>query len=430
MKNNLTYIGFIATMLSILGVIFKFQHWPGASIALVLGIGLFSLIFLPYFGYTLFYNLSDNKSKPTAVSAAILFSLIGLSTLFKIMHWPGSSALLVLEFFVCSLFVFPFLMISKVKTASTLKEKILQISWYLSFSFLLIGYCFKIMHWPSASFVLSFGACLLLLVYLPLALNQYNTDSNRTKLHQRFVIIPLVLLFVLITISTTNNLGLFADLEAEIKLNTSIAGKKNTETVEEFSKDEDEQTKRYYSKIQKVKELSDDLCTHIEHLKSYLISRTDKTTIEEADSTASKDIASKDNYSVSTQILIGNNTVQSRKGANTANELKAKVFVLQKAMIDMCVVEEKDSSFNVIGLNTDDIYIKDEQRKISWEEYHFNHIPLIGVITYLTLLQNNVRVSESSALESLKNAYIKNHDFKFNTRLVRGDTLLLYKRKK
>jgi hypothetical protein len=44
-------LAFISGALSIsltgLGIIFKIMHWPGASILLALGLGLFAILFVP-----------------------------------------------------------------------------------------------------------------------------------------------------------------------------------------------------------------------------------------------------------------------------------------------------------------------------------------------------------------------------------------------
>tara|TARA_B100000900_G_scaffold233508_1_gene198251 strand:- start:433 stop:603 length:171 start_codon:yes stop_codon:yes gene_type:complete len=41
--------GAFFSILSVLGLLFKIQHWPGATIGIVLGLGGFALIFIPLF---------------------------------------------------------------------------------------------------------------------------------------------------------------------------------------------------------------------------------------------------------------------------------------------------------------------------------------------------------------------------------------------
>lgn len=47
MKTLAFVSGALFCSLTVLGILFKIQHWPGASVLLVLGLGIFSLLFIP-----------------------------------------------------------------------------------------------------------------------------------------------------------------------------------------------------------------------------------------------------------------------------------------------------------------------------------------------------------------------------------------------
>jgi hypothetical protein len=47
MKTLAFISGALSSCISIIGILFKIQHWPGANILLVLGLGTFSTIFIP-----------------------------------------------------------------------------------------------------------------------------------------------------------------------------------------------------------------------------------------------------------------------------------------------------------------------------------------------------------------------------------------------
>jgi hypothetical protein len=51
MKKTMYLLGYVAVVLSTTGLLFKFQHWPGASITLILGILLLNFGFLPMYFY-------------------------------------------------------------------------------------------------------------------------------------------------------------------------------------------------------------------------------------------------------------------------------------------------------------------------------------------------------------------------------------------
>ena len=93
MKKVMLISGIFSVVVLSFGILFKFMHWPGAATLITCGIVLFSLLFLPL----LF--LLKVKEKQQAINrfsigigtlCAIGFSL---STLFKIMHWPGANVL-------------------------------------------------------------------------------------------------------------------------------------------------------------------------------------------------------------------------------------------------------------------------------------------------------------------------------------------------
>ena len=101
MKKIMILSGTFSAATMILGILFKFMHWPGASLFIILGIGTSSLIFLP-----LLYLLKSKDSQATKdklmLGLGILSGiLLSLSILFKIMHWPfaiilGYSAVIIL----------------------------------------------------------------------------------------------------------------------------------------------------------------------------------------------------------------------------------------------------------------------------------------------------------------------------------------------
>jgi hypothetical protein len=49
MKKTTFISGALFSSLTILGILFKTLHWPGASLGLFIGLGGLSLIFIPFF---------------------------------------------------------------------------------------------------------------------------------------------------------------------------------------------------------------------------------------------------------------------------------------------------------------------------------------------------------------------------------------------
>ena len=86
MTNINSKIGIGASIIIILGCLLKTFHLQGADVTLLFGGLLFCLVFIP----TLIY--SELKNKKLLSSVGYLFastSIIGV--VFKIMHWPGAN---------------------------------------------------------------------------------------------------------------------------------------------------------------------------------------------------------------------------------------------------------------------------------------------------------------------------------------------------
>lgn len=91
---KLIYIGGVVVINMILfGSLFKLMHWPGAGILITVGFVLFSLWILPaslinnYIG-----NDRNKKWVYITIFIAVVIDFIG--ALFKIQHWPGASIFL------------------------------------------------------------------------------------------------------------------------------------------------------------------------------------------------------------------------------------------------------------------------------------------------------------------------------------------------
>jgi hypothetical protein len=89
-------IGTLASInIAILGAVCKVLHWPGASIFLTIGIGLFCFVFFPL-ALIQAYRDSNRTQKPLYIVGFICTVIVFVGALFKIMHWPGAGFLLII----------------------------------------------------------------------------------------------------------------------------------------------------------------------------------------------------------------------------------------------------------------------------------------------------------------------------------------------
>ena len=97
MKKFMYILGTIAPSLLIIGAIFKLQHWPGASVLIVLGSFLLAAVYLPVFAMVSMRDTRKREKKvnKTLYVAGVITGFIFMTgILFKIMHWPGAGVAL------------------------------------------------------------------------------------------------------------------------------------------------------------------------------------------------------------------------------------------------------------------------------------------------------------------------------------------------
>lgn len=91
MKKTMIVSGTFSAAAMSIGIFFKFMHWPGASVLIILGIAVSSLVFLPLLFTLKAKEKQQTKDKITLAIATVAGTLVSLSVLFKVMHWPGAN---------------------------------------------------------------------------------------------------------------------------------------------------------------------------------------------------------------------------------------------------------------------------------------------------------------------------------------------------
>ena len=108
MKITLYFSGFIAAFCILVGMMFKLMHWPGASATML--VGHLSLILCML---TILAGLLTSKAAVSRWSyVRILIGSIGgivvaCGSCFKIMSWPGANVLFVIGMFLVTFFFLP-----------------------------------------------------------------------------------------------------------------------------------------------------------------------------------------------------------------------------------------------------------------------------------------------------------------------------------
>lgn len=192
----------------------------------------------------------------------------------------------------------------------------------------------------------------------------------------------------------------------------------------------DEQKVRpFYNKAMAVKASADSLYNHLESLKQYLIMRTDKLDSLEIqklrdagdlDSIASifsvRNVNSKDNYDVPTNIMIGGEEGVLKEGKWTAKQLMDKLNAFRNNAIAKIDPKKGDAIIDALNknFNTDTLLQISASEKQNWAMANFYHIPLAAVVTNLSKIQTDVRNAESDVVKYLYGE-VDASDFKFDT---------------
>jgi len=194
MKTTMKIFGNVSLALIGLGTIFKILNWPGASIGLSLGFLLLGLIFYPA-TILASYRKRGRKNLFLHILAILggIFLMFGI--LFKIQHWPGASKLLVSGWVILLLLFLPIWFIKYAIQSKNQKETGIYAMGVIGVIIFELSALFKIQHWPGASIMLIVGAILIVLVFLPLYVK--NIYKKTDFVSGRFIYIIIGISFFL-----------------------------------------------------------------------------------------------------------------------------------------------------------------------------------------------------------------------------------------
>lgn len=177
MKKSLNVVGFIAALLVFSTVVMKSNHLPGAEIVMVLS-GVAVSIYLPFF---LLYKPGEasNSEKNTAgVVGAISASILNLGITFKFMHWPGAGVMIVLGLTSFALFFMPMLLRKKLKGEASERKTAMNTLGASGLTLFALGILFKIQHWPGAAVMLGLSVFLLFFGYFLMYMSDKTIESE------------------------------------------------------------------------------------------------------------------------------------------------------------------------------------------------------------------------------------------------------------
>ena len=136
MKKFMYILGTIAPSLLIIGAIFKLQHWPGASVLIVIGSFLLAAVYLPVFAMVSMRDTRKREKKvnKTLYVAGVITGFIFITgVLFKIMHWPGAGVSLTVSVLLTVVVFIPILVVHALKDKENQVQNFSILIFVLSF---------------------------------------------------------------------------------------------------------------------------------------------------------------------------------------------------------------------------------------------------------------------------------------------------------
>lgn len=200
MKTFMKIFGALSPTLLAMGALFKIMHWPGAGIFLTLGFFFLCFFFLPSSVYVL-YTENKSSKKHLFMHLSGLFStvIILLGILFKVQHWPSAGILLPLGMVLAALVFLPSLVFSKISDDKGEGKKSAYLAGLFAGLLYIAGFLFKIMHWPGAGILILLGLIITVAVFLPAY--SYAHFKNEVHVKGSFIFLTFVVMMAVLTIS-------------------------------------------------------------------------------------------------------------------------------------------------------------------------------------------------------------------------------------
>jgi len=115
MKKTLYLIGLLSTIFTFLGSIFKIMHWPGASVMIIIGAFSFAFIFIPFLIFLKFKEVIFLFDKFIYSIGVVLGTILIVGFVFILMHWPLATVLMLSSIVIFNFVYIPVYFLSRFK---------------------------------------------------------------------------------------------------------------------------------------------------------------------------------------------------------------------------------------------------------------------------------------------------------------------------
>jgi len=330
------------------------------------------------------------------IFGVVIINIFMFGALFKPMHWPGASILIVLALGLFSIVFLPMAFIQSYKDNGK-KYKSLYIAGFICCFITFIGAMFKIQHWPGAAWFLMIGIPLPFIYFLPLYVYHHNKSKEKSMLNLlgvMFMMVYVALFTSILALNVSRNvLEAFNTGGNDIVRTNEILALKNQQLYEAIGKSD---------VTEQLKAKSNAICEQINEIKVSLVKasgNSDSETLESDSKINLSAIHAKDETSRTIKIMRGGDGMSGRAADLKEEIIKYREFLKSIASDNEKLIEEIDEL-----LSTSDIEEMryGEKMTISWENDFFPYGAfLISIIGNLDCIASNVKMAEGETLSYL-----------------------------
>ncbi len=167
MKKTMKISAIAGTIMLGFAALFKIMHWPGAGIMLTLGAFILAFAFMPSALTVLWKETHSRKRLFLYISAFVASMLFILGVVAKVQHWPLAGLILLLAALAMIFAFIPALLTGKLKEEENPARKLVYILGAAGITSFILGILCKIQHWPLASLLLICGVVITFLLFVP-----------------------------------------------------------------------------------------------------------------------------------------------------------------------------------------------------------------------------------------------------------------------
>ncbi len=333
-----------------------------------------------------YYAMKNVMIKSGAISAVGII----LGSIFKIMHWPGASAIILLSVVTISFVFLPLLYVLKAKEVKVTREKtVLALATLIGILFC-ISTLFKIMHWPWANIMWLVCLGILFFLFLPIyffgGIRNPDTKIN-TIISSCLILFAGGMLFALTSLRSSRWWEFVNSASVKHIFTTSqFAAEQNKINFSILAKD----SSKLQADVILANNTCNQICDKIESLKSAMVDAINQNLEPKLNS---EEILEEfaGNYDVPTYFLF----------LPGEDKPKANIADIKKDLNDLRAMIKAKFNRDVTLFNTADInkFGDPADIKVSWEVVNFFHVPYEIVIRNLTQIQLDVRLVQATCIK-------------------------------